>query len=879
MNFRNIKKVYRQDWKRISKNPVAIVILAGLCVLPSLYAWVNIKACWNVYENTEEISVAVVNNDKGDIYKDEEINVGDEIVEELKQNNKIKWIFTNSNDANLGLIDSTYYAMIEIPPDFSSKFLTVLTDTPQKPQIIYKVDTKANPVAGKITATASNTLVEKVSAEFISSVNESAFTTLNRIGESADDNKETVLKVKDYIIQLNRYMDVITNSLDNIGTNSDNLNVFLKSIGDTMPAIQSSLDAIGTNNSDKQKIIQSMQTAVNTAIENVDLNLKHTQTSNTKVKELFASLNESVSSANASKINTTLPMISAQLDSMDDSIDATIRYLNQCSSYDYDTGIDSAITSLTKLQASLKNLRKSLADLQDQLKKASGSVDMILKILDAKILQLEKDLDAVDAALRVVIIQLENLNQTLQNPYLAQAINAMKAIQQSGLKEALKAILEDLRTSEKTVQVALKELNEVLTRAQQQIDYANTKIGTAVTYLNSVISSNEKKKDQMERMVKHLRAVKSYITDQQNQISNVQSQLNSANSIAKKTADLLNDDCNRISSQLNSALSLYNSGIKNDLKSIGDNAIVALKDSSALIENAQDLSRLITSMVKTAEEGSSLSSEFSSKINDKLDEFKDIISTLGSKFEQVNNDDIIEIISILQNDPQLMGNYISEPFEIKEEQIYSIPNYGTGMAPIYTTLALWVGCLVLNSILRTEVAPFDGIERLSLREKHFGKMLLFVNLAAVQGLIISLGDIFLLKIQVVNPTLFVTFCVFSSIVFAIITFTLASTLGNVGKALSIIYLILQVAGSGGSYPIQVDPLIFRILQPLFPFTYTLGGIREAIAGPLPSSVITNFALLTIFAAVFLIGGYLTVEPLNNTFHQFECDFKKSGLGE
>ncbi|MBE6829109.1 MAG: YhgE/Pip domain-containing protein, partial [Ruminococcaceae bacterium] len=840
MNFRNIKKVYRQDWKRIVKNPVAIIILAGLCILPSLYAWVNIQACWNVYENTDTIPVAVVNNDKEVSYKDKKINIGNEIVDQLKQNHKIKWVFTNSNDANLGLIDSTYYAMIEIPPDFSSKFLTVLTDNPQKPQIIYKVDTKANPVAGKITSTANSTLIQKVSAEFISSVNETAFASLNKVGKSASDNNEDIVKIKDSVININRYMNVITNSLDSIGSNSDNLNEFLKSISDTMPAVQSSLNAIGTSDSDNQKTIQSMQTAVDTAIKNVDLNLNYAQISNTKVKNLFASLNDSVSSTNASKINTTLPVISAQLESMNSSIDATIKYLNQCSSYDYNTGIDSAVTSLTKLQASLTNFRKSLADFQAQLKNASGSVDELYKFLNEKIPQLEKDLDAVDSSLSTTITQLEDLNQTLQNPYLTQTINALEAIQQSGLKEALKTVLDDVKNSEQAARGAIQQLNETLTQVQQQIDSVNTKISAAVTYLNSVESSNETKKEQMKNIVKYLRATKSYITDEQNQISNVRSQLSSANSIAKKTADLLNDDSNRIATQLNNALSLYNSHIKNDLKAIGDSAIVALKDSSALIENAQDLSSLISSMVKTAEEGSSLSSEFSSDINNKLKEFKDVISSLGSKFELVNNNDVAEIISILQNDPKLMGNYISDPFDIREESIYSIPNYGSGMAPIYTTLALWVGCLVLNSILKTKVAHFDGIEQLTLREKHFGKMLLFANLAAVQGVIVSLGDIFLLKIHVVDPALFVFFCVFSSIVFAIITFTLVSTLGNVGKALSIIYLILQVAGSGGSYPIQVDPLIFRILQPLFPFTYTLGGLREAIAGPLTSSVMMNF---------------------------------------
>ena len=178
-----------------------------------------------------------------------------------------------------------------------------------------------------------------------------------------------------------------------------------------------------------------------------------------------------------------------------------------------------------------------------------------------------------------------------------------------------------------------------------------------------------------------------------------------------------------------------------------------------------------------------------------------------------------------------------------------------------------------------EVAWFEGVEKLTLREKHFGKMLLFNTFAAIQGLIVALGDIFLLKIYVSNPGMFVFFCIYSGVVFSIITFTLLSTLGNVGKALGIIYLIVQVAGSGGSYPIQVDPKIFQVLQPLFPFTYTLSGMREAIAGPLASSVTGDVVGLFLFGLLFWLGGCFTVGPLYRTFHQFELGFKRSGLGE
>lgn len=163
--------------------------MAGICVLPSLYAWVNIKTCWDVYGNTKDIPVAVANNYEDVYFLNGKKSIGDQIVEQLKTNDKIKWVFTTSEDANLGLLDSTYYAMIEIPSDFSSKLLMLMTDNPQEPQIIYKVDTKANPVTGKITSTASNTLIQQVTSEFVETVNQTVFGYINKKGERTATNR------------------------------------------------------------------------------------------------------------------------------------------------------------------------------------------------------------------------------------------------------------------------------------------------------------------------------------------------------------------------------------------------------------------------------------------------------------------------------------------------------------------------------------------------------------------------------------------------------------------------------------------------------------------------------------------------------------------
>ena len=881
MDIHNIMKIYHLDWKRIVKNPIAMIVLIGISILPSLYAWVNIQACWDVYDNTKYIPVAVVNNDKPVSFRGKTINVGSQIIDSLKKNDKIKWIFTTQADANLGILDSTYYAMIEIPSDFSAKLLTLTTKNPQKPEIIYKVDTKANPVASKITSTANSTLIQQVTNEFVSTVNETVFTSINSAGQTAEQNEQSILKMKDSIVNLSSNMDTITDALQTIDANSANMSGLLTSISSSMPYVQSSLAAVGKTNSDNEKILQSMQNTMDRSTQSVGMNLDYMQASNNKIKALFDSLNDAVSSANATKLNTTIPLINAQLTSLNTSIDATITYLEQCRDNDYGSDIAAAIADLQKLKTALTELRAALVAVQKDVEDIHKGVDEAYDQLKKDQPELNKALDDLSASLDQTIDALEKMHELEpDNEDITTALNALKAIRDADLATSMKKLIQQVIDAQGDVDAALDALSKSIAAAITQTDKALKTVDDTIALLQKIQSTDTaSRKAEFNGMINELSAIKPYITDEQNQLENIRKQLLSANTVSKSALDLVNGDANKIANQLISAAKTYDADVRDDIKTITRNLSVSMDNAALLIKNAQELTTQITSMVASAKEGADLSSEFSGELLQKLNQFKEIITALGGKLEVLGNDDIAEIISVMENDPKLMGQYISDPFEISEESIYPIPNYGTGMAPIYTTLAIWVGCLVLNAILKPEVAWFEGVEKLTLREKHFGKMLLFNTFAAVQGLIVALGDIFLLKVYVSNPGMFVFFCIYSGIVFSIITFTLLSTLGNVGKALGIIYLIVQVAGSGGSYPIQVDPKIFQVLQPLFPFTYTLSGMREAIAGPLAGSVTADVVGLFVFGLLFWLGGYFTVGPLYRTFHQFELGFKRSGLGE
>lgn len=879
MKFKNIRKILKRDWQSIVRNPVAIVIVAGVCLLPSLYAWVNIKACWNVYENTSTIPVAVVNNDTPATLRDKEIHIGNDVVEELKQNDKIDWQFVSEKQADLGLADGTYFAAIILPEDFSENFTTLLSGKPVKPKIIYKVDTKVNPVAVKITESAKNTLVETITTNFVSTVNESIFALLNPVGEDADANLQDVLKMKDAIVSLNQNMGLVTTSLDALHDNSQNLNQFLTGINATWPMVENSLNHANTRAVSRQELSRSTQERLNASLNYMDTNLNYIQTSNERTHALLTELTDAANQGNTAKMNTTFQNLDTLLDSMDTSIGATATYLRQYKKMDWASDAENAADKLTSLRASLTDMRTQLVQLQENLKKLSGDSKAFYDYLDKAVPALEQNLTNLDASISSTIASLESLNSVLQSKQIDDLIQGLKELQQSNSKDAILAPLKTLQSTRKGTEEFIQSAYATAGSTIKLIDQAVPKIDATVKYLNSVQNSDDEKKEELGKMIGALDMIQNDVASVQTQLKGIRPEANAATSVTKEKTDTLQKDLYEMESRFNAVLTDYNKSIRGDISTIGTQLVSSADGAAALTASAQTLGSEISGMLQTAQEGAVLTTEFTSKLSRKLNDFEDVIEVLGGKLELVNNNDVVQIISILQSNPEFMGSFISSPFEQKTESVYPIPNYGSSMAPIYTTLALWVGCLILNSLMKTEVKYFEGLETFTLREKHFGKLLTFCSMAVVQGLIVSLGNIFLLKIHVVNPFLFVCVAVFSSLVFCIITYTLYSTLGNAGKAIAIVYMIFQLAGSGGSYPIQVDPTFFRVLQPLFPFAYTVGGFREAIAGPLVSAVLLDFVVLGLFAFVFLFSGYYLINRLHPRVHRFEKTFEISGLGE
>ena len=327
---------------------------------------------------------------------------------------------------------------------------------------------------------------------------------------------------------------------------------------------------------------------------------------------------------------------------------------------------------------------------------------------------------------------------------------------------------------------------------------------------------------QIEKLREKITEMINKVEDVQKLIESGKDKLENIDNIKTKMQELQNN--------VEELEKIYSESVKADLDKSYSDATKSMTDITGVVSN------LDSSLGKT---NSALGSMMSALNNTKelTDNVDIVLLGLQADIDRIINTlnegktgDIYEkIASLLENTPKQVADFLTSPVETNEIDVYEINSYGSKMAPFYTVLACWVGCTLLVSILKTDLKESEEAKNLKNYQKFFGRFMIFGIVAALQGLIIGIGDI-ILKIQVVNYPLFLLTAMLTSVVFMLFVYSLTISFGNVGKAISIVVMVLQVAGSGGTFPIELLPRFFQVIQPFMPFYPAMSAFRETIGG-------------------------------------------------
>ena len=689
-------QIFKRDIGRLSKNIVALIVVIGVCIIPSLYAWFNIAANKDPYGNTANIKIAVANNDVGtenDMLGN--LDVGGQIVDTLKENDSLGWVFVSEDKAISGVKSGEYYAAIVIPDNFSKSMVSFLSGKIEQPEFDYYLNEKKNAIAPKITDTGANTIQQQVNTEFVSA---SAGTVA----------------------------DILNGSVSEIGTKLD----------DVQNDILTKISTVSDNIKEYEKALDSFNKTVDSSNKLIE-----------KSKKSMATVKSDANSGVNSIKNGTDSLTLVRNDIAD--------FAN-----DLGTGISKAQNSLAKV-----NTKSGI-----NLGKISSKTESIHGQFQEMITSVESIIDKNSEMLTT----LKEINKKYPSDSLTNLINELDS-----QNSKYKTILQKLRTGSN----AIKD--------------ATTTSVKAVESISKIIEKNTK---------------------------DIQS--------SKGTVE------NGIMTGLNTSLDTFSSiqgTLSGILKGVGpatDN-VVTLMDQ---LENSLDSAKKALSST-----GSSIK-----KVQERLDKANVDISV-------VKTSKIYEKLKDMTNlDSDKVASFMSSPVKLKTETFYSVENYGTAMTPFYTNLAIWVGGIVLIAIFK-------------------------ILVGFVQALIICLGDIFILKIKCQHPVLFVVAGLVAAFVYVNLIYALSLTFKHIGKAVSVILVILQIPGSAGTYPIEMTPGFFQAIHPLLPFTYGINAMREAIAGTYGHYYVKNLVILLIYVPIALFIGLVLRRLLLNLNSLFDKKLEQTGL--
>ena len=590
----NVRELLKKDFRDVfSKNPIVVLTLLAIIILPSLYALINIQACWDPYDNTGNLEFAVANLDKGATFDGEEINVGDQLEDELKRNDDFYWTFVSEDELREGINNGTYYAGIVIPKNFSSSIKSITSDDPHSAELEYIVNRKSNPMASKLSDSAARAVYNKVNAKIVQFINVAAY----------------------------------------------------QKLGDLQSALASG----------------------------------------------------------ASQMSSGAGKLSA--------------------------GASKVQSGASQVKSGANDLKKGANDLSagsSQVKEGSSQISSSANQISAGSTQVQESAKQLDSS-----------------------------VDESVLPDQIKPVVHGSKE--------LANASSDLAGASSNLAQGSSKLANGSVDL-----------------------------------------ANGASSVASGGSQLADGS-------------------------------VSLAAGSALLANGAS-SALFSASSGLAGAANSLSS-----------------------ITGVNESDV--------------GEYIYSPVVLKENELYSVPDYGSEVAPFYLVLSMWVGAIITCVMLRTGQSTGT---KYTPSEMYFGKLLIFMVMAVLETTVTLIGA-FILGIKMVNPLLFVLSAYFIALIFMLICYSLISALGHIGKGLAVIWLVFQISGTGGIYPIQLMGQFLQTVSPYMPMTHGITLLRETALGLIWSNYIPSFLILIAMGAITLVLALIVKMFADKRAHWFEEKLNETDL--
>lgn len=760
-----------KDNRKLMLTIITVLIIA-VSLVPMLYCTIYLGSVWDVYGKINTIPVAFVNRDKAVTKDGKEYAIGRELMKNLKDNNKVAWKFVDHDQAMKGVEGTDYYAVIEIPEDFSQKIADAQDGKFNEPEMIYIGNKGRNFVFSQVSLKVGESIKTEISSSIQKEVSKALVDSLYDVKVSVKDAGEGLGNLQYGIQRLASGSEDLSSGIASAADGSAQLKAGLVNASNGASAIQS-----GT-----QKLIDgsnSLAAGIGSTVDGsskLKKGLSRLYDGQSKIiggtEGLIGGLN--TLKADLTAPNDDLPRLAAGAKSLSDGI----------------ANLKDSAKDLT--YNNVKALADGAAQTGAAISTANSQVDQAL-LADIKV-----NMNASDQEkLAVIIGVIQQLNNKDISTNMGGSLSAM-----ADSVKPLPDTLEALNSGAGNVSEGIKSLIKGLSDSQAQ---AASGVDDLITGVNSI----------------------------KNGSINSQAGLKT---IAEKTDELAAG-----LQQVNDGAVYLSSGLK-EANSGAENLKEGLSTATAKTGTLSDGLNKLNGGAISLNEGLISANEGAIKLKNGLE----------SGYDKINNN--------LKFNSDNMSQFVSEPVTTKDNSINDVKYYGMGLAPYFISLSLWLGAMLLTAIFT--IAKTKKIFKSKFMSSFIGRYTAGAGIVTGQALLVSFTFIKVLGAAPVSISGFYANNILAAITFFSIMYGAAHVLGILSSPIMFIVMLLQLASSGGTFPIETAPAFYRVVNKVIPMTYSVNTLRMTLSGINSSVLNHNILIMLCFILIFMCGGAILKALIN-----------------
>ncbi|MCM1180457.1 MAG: YhgE/Pip domain-containing protein [Clostridium sp.] len=849
----------KNEWKSLWENKFMLIVVIAIIAIPLIYAGLFLKSMWDPYGEVENLPVAVVNNDVPVEYEGKTLQVGDDLIEELKDNDSLAFNFVDADVAQQGLKNGTFYMVITIPEDFSKNATTLMDEKPKKMELTYETNPGTNYIASKMSETALLKIKDRVAAQVTKTYSENVFDQIATIGDGMQDAADGSLELKEGIAEAAKGSDTISTNLNTLANGANDLTdgtakleKGVKDYTDGAGKINAGAKKLSKGTRDLKKGTDTLKTKSKQYTEGVDTLADGITAYVDGADQLAAGAKKLAALEKLGDVSDGISQLNAAVTTGSKTSPSLVS-----GAASLKEGIGTIQSSVGGASQALGSLSGSMTEAANTIQKASEAISSAASLSrqGAKVLsdsagsisQTNQSIENANSAINSVIADLEqakkdgadvdNALTTLKNIGQISTIrldtNSMQTISGalSGVSDGLTPAVQGLsagasKMAEANPQTMMAALNAGLQEAYsgaarletgakqvsaglQKLETATAAFPTAaagITALNQGFDTLTANNTTLKEGAKALK--------------------NNTPAVAKGISDLASG-----AKQLNTGASDLLSGTKQ----LTSNNITLLSGTTQLAEGAAKLSDGSLKLY----DGSLQLQDGMNKLQDGSGELYDAVQDGADEIKEVHtNTDTYEMFAT--------------PIEDEETKITHVENNGHAMAPYMMSVGLWVGCLAFCLVY--PLMSYKG-ELKSGLAWWASKATVLYPVAVLQGIFLIT---MLNKLAGFHPEEYgktIAFACLTAVTFTSIMYFFNIWLGKIGSFLMLVFMVVQLAGSAGTYPVELSPGFVSKIHNLVPFTYTVNAFRSTICGgeSIAASVKVMVVLFIIFTMATIVS--------------------------